>query len=204
MQSSGFPSEGIAPLDLPHEYSRGEPTAPQRLGSDGELDSRPPCRHLERAGRTGRLPVPGARCQPRHGPAGRGCADPIPGHARRPSRRRRPRDRRGPRRPRSRSRSEHLPAHPPAWTDRRAAGSRSNSSKRGWRCTASPLADRGREREHEHLTEHREKDGLTRSCIHTRHVSPNQSHRPCDYERRAPDGSTRPDLRSEGRTRTRA
>ena len=42
------------------------------------------------------------------------------------------------------------------------------------------------------------------TIVHTKHVSPNQSHGPCDYERGAPDGSTRPHLRSEGRTRTRA
>ena len=182
---------------------RGFLAATQLLGPLGKLDGRPARRRLERTRRTDRVPVPRPRPQPRHGPAGRGRLDPVPGHPRRPTP---PETPTGPTWTPTAAGSSAIrtPTSSSASPDRsRTAGSRSNSSKPERRSTASPSADRGREREHEHLTEHREKDGLTRSCTRN-NVSPNQSHGPCDYERGAPDGSTRPHLRSEGRTRTRA
>ena len=119
VQSSGFASEGIAPLDLPHEYSAASRLPLNSWDLTGNWTV---ARHAAISN------APGARVafqfQARDvnlvmGPRAAGASIPfrvtLDGRAVGDA----PRDRRGSRRPGRRSRSEHLPTHPSVRTDRR-------------------------------------------------------------------------------------
>ena len=124
-------------------------TPPARLplnlwGSPGPGRS-PGTPRWRRARRPRRLPVPGARPQPGHGPGLPGRPGPVPGLPRRAARGRRAR---GP----TSTPTATGPSPTSACTSSSAnrgrsptAGSRSSSSTRAWRCTASRSADEGME-----------------------------------------------------------
>ena len=85
-RTSGFAAEDVARLDAPMAYAAAAAPA-QRVGADRDLDGRPARGHRERGRCADRLPVPGPRREPRHGPRDPRGPDPLPRVARRQARR---------------------------------------------------------------------------------------------------------------------
>ena len=92
-RSSGFASPDHEQFNEPHRYPETSRLDLNEWAPIGDVDARAARCRAQRARWTGRLPLPGARRQPRDGPRDARSIDPIPRHARWDGTRRRPRRR---------------------------------------------------------------------------------------------------------------